>query len=116
MNYGSPMYSFLLYILYHHQPQLVNRSVSPSYPTLLPTFDMTRLFNFIHSKWQAVVLIWLSLGTNNLDDIFCISSLGKCLLKVFTHFVVVIVASFVLSLLSVECTLHILGKISLLDL
>lgn len=53
VNYGSPMYNFLLYILHHHQPQLVSRCMSPSYPTLLRTFDMTSLFNFSHSKWHA---------------------------------------------------------------
>ena len=53
VNYGSPMYNFFLYILRHHQPQLVSRCMSPSYPTLLQTFDMTSLFNFSHSKWHA---------------------------------------------------------------
>lgn len=127
VNYGSPMYNFLLYILHHHQPQLVSRCMSPSYPTLLRTFDMTSLFNFSHSKWHAGLthysfhlafpkyqqLWWYFHMFINYLYIF----FGKVSTKSFyPFFVVVVVASFVLSLLSVECTLHILNKISLLDL
>lgn len=98
-NYGSPVYSFLLYILHHHQPQLVSRSMCPSYPTLLPTFDMTRLFNFSHSKWQAVLThcsfhlafpkyqqLWWYF---HMFIYYLYIFFGK-LLKVFTHFLLLL--------------------------
>ena len=96
---------------------------SPSYSIPLPTLDMASLFSFNHSK-RYVVLTHCSFNlafpkyqqhwwSFHLFVYHLFIFFGKVSVQSFYPFFVV---SFVLSLLSVEYTLHILDKNYLLDI